>query len=68
MVAWRCRETFRIYRIVIFAAYFIRRAARAVEWDGFENRCTGNGTGGSNPSLSAENKNPGIFWIQGFFN
>ena len=25
-----------------------------VEWDGFENRCTGNGTGGSNPSLSAD--------------
>lgn len=24
-----------------------------VEWDGFENRCTGNGTGGSNPTLSA---------------
>ena len=24
-----------------------------VEWDGLENRCTGNGTVGSNPTLSA---------------
>ena len=32
---------------------FIRRGARAVEWDGLENRCTGNCTEGSNPSLSA---------------
>ena len=29
------------------------RDARAVEWDGLENRCTGNCTEGSNPSLSA---------------
>ncbi len=27
--------------------------ARAVEWDGLENRCTGNCTQGSNPCLSA---------------
>ncbi len=33
-----------------------RRVARAVEWDGFENRYTLTGVGGSNPSLSA------IFW------
>ena len=26
-----------------------------VEWDGLENRCTGNGTVGSNPTLSAIN-------------
>ena len=31
-----------------------RRDARVVEWDGLENRCTVNGTGGSNPSLSAK--------------
>ena len=31
----------------------IRRDARVVEWDGLENRCTGNGTVGSNPTLSA---------------
>ncbi len=30
-----------------------RRDARAVEWDGLENRCAGNRTGGSNPPLSA---------------
>ena len=29
------------------------RGARAVEWAGLENRCTGNRTEGSNPSLSA---------------
>ena len=29
------------------------RDARAVEWDGLENRCMGNCTEGSNPSLSA---------------
>jgi hypothetical protein len=26
-----------------------------VEWDGLENRCTGNRTVGSNPTLSASN-------------
>ena len=30
-----------------------RKDARVVEWDGLENRCTGNCTEGSNPSLSA---------------
>ena len=30
-----------------------RRGARAVEWAGLENRCPGNRTEGSNPSLSA---------------
>ena len=30
-----------------------RRGAREVEWDGLENRCMGNCTEGSNPSLSA---------------
>jgi hypothetical protein len=30
-----------------------RRDARVVDRDGLENRCTGNGTEGSNPSLSA---------------
>ncbi len=33
--------------------YPARRDARVVEWDGLENRCTGNCTEGSNPSLSA---------------
>ena len=33
-----------------------RRDARAVEWDGLENRCMGNCTEGSNPSLSANHK------------
>ena len=32
-----------------------RRGAREVEWDGLENRCTGNRTVGSNPTLSATN-------------
>src|SRR5215467_12483544 len=31
--------------------------ARVVEWDGLENRCTGNRTEGSNPSLSANQMN-----------
>ena len=31
----------------------VRRGARAVEWDGLENRCGGNSTQGSNPCLSA---------------
>lgn len=30
-----------------------RRGARVAEWGGLENRCGGNFTGGSNPSLSA---------------
>ena len=30
-----------------------RRGARVVEWDGLENRCAGNRTVGSNPTLSA---------------
>ena len=33
-----------------------RRGARAVEWDGLENRCGGNSTQGSNPCLSASYK------------
>ena len=44
--------------ILIFAKQLTpignRRDARAVEWDGLENRCTGNGTVGSNPTLSAK--------------
>jgi hypothetical protein len=35
-----------------------RRDARVVEWDGLENRCTGNCTEGSNPSLSANSAGP----------
>ena len=31
----------------------LRRDARAAEWGGLENRCAGNRTEGSNPSLSA---------------
>ncbi len=31
----------------------LRRDARVVDWGGLENRCPGNWTGGSNPSLSA---------------
>ena len=30
-----------------------RRGARVVDWDGLENRCAGNRTVGSNPTLSA---------------
>ena len=30
------------------------RGARVVDWDGLENRCAGNRTEGSNPSLSAK--------------
>ena len=33
--------------------FTVWRNARVVEWDGLENRCTGNCTGGSNPSFSA---------------
>lgn len=33
------------------------RDARVVEWDGLENRCAGNCTEGSNPSLSANRNN-----------
>ncbi len=33
-----------------------RRDAGVVDRDGLENRCTGNGTEGSNPSLSAYKK------------
>ncbi len=31
----------------------VRRDARVVDWGGLENRCPGNWTEGSNPSLSA---------------
>ena len=31
----------------------VRRDARVVDWGGLENRCQGNWTEGSNPSLSA---------------
>ncbi len=42
----------------IFAAFKIqRRGAGVVERDGLENRCTGNCTEGSNPSLSAKTLN-----------
>lgn len=33
--------------------YKLRRGARVVEWDGFENRCTRKSTQGSNPCLAA---------------
>jgi hypothetical protein len=33
----------------------MRRGAGVVERDGLENRCTGNRTVGSNPTLSANN-------------
>ena len=33
-----------------------RRGARVVDWDGLENRCAGNGTVGSNPTLSASSE------------
>jgi molybdate transport system ATP-binding protein len=38
------------------AALHPRRGARAVEWDGLENRCAGNCTVGSNPTPSAKSK------------
>jgi hypothetical protein len=37
----------------VFIFTLNRRDARVVEWDGLENRCAGNCTEGSNPSLSA---------------
>ncbi len=33
--------------------WLARRDARVVDWGGLENRCPGNWTEGSNPSLSA---------------
>ena len=42
----------RIYNFVTAK----RKDAGVVDRDGLENRCTGNGTEGSNPSLSAEEK------------
>ncbi len=33
-----------------------RRDARVVDWGGLENRCPGNWTVGSNPSLSAKDE------------
>ena len=35
-----------------------RRDARVVDWGGLENRCPGNWTVGSNPSLSADHCTP----------
>ena len=35
---------------------FVTAKRKDVDRDGLENRCTGNGTEGSNPSLSAEEK------------
>ena len=35
----------------------VRRDARVVDWGGLENRCPGNWTEGSNPSLSAKYRN-----------
>ena len=45
-------------KVIIFAAATFllllnRRDARVVDWGGLENRCPGNWTVGSNPSLSA---------------
>ncbi len=37
-------------------AQLTRRDARVVDWGGLENRCPGNWTEGSNPSLSANDK------------
>jgi hypothetical protein len=44
-------------KAIIRKNYFslTRRDARVAEWDGLENRCAGNCTEGSNPSLSANN-------------
>gem|GEM_PF-5310910 len=39
-------------RVLCFR-FLLRRGARAVEWDGLENRCGGNSTQGSNPCPSA---------------
>ncbi|GEM_PF-1439811 len=43
------------------------RDARVVEWDGLENRCMGNCTEGSNPSLSAQTIFQPRHDSQGFF-
>lgn len=50
---------------VIFAVGF-RKDAGVAERDGLENRCTGNCTEGSNPSLSAI-KNAGLEWCRPAF-
>ena|GEM_PF-6485532 len=42
-----------VFLVINFTKLFFRRDARVVEWDGLENRCAGNCTEGSNPSLSA---------------
>ncbi len=39
-------------RIPHLPHFILRRDAREAEGDGLLNRCTGNGTEGSNPSLS----------------
>ena len=46
---------------IFLCTFRIRRDARAAEWGGLENRCAGNRTEGSNPSLSAN-----IYFL-GFF-
>ena len=43
-----------------------RRGAGVVERDGLENRCTGNRTVGSNPTLSATNYVIDIHYRYGF--
>ena len=40
-------------QVLQFADKYSRRGARVAEWDGLENRCAGNCTVGSNPTLSA---------------
>lgn len=45
----------------------IRKDAGVADRDGLENRCTGNRTEGSNPSLSAECIGRRIFGLRRFF-
>ncbi len=42
-----------------------RRDARVVDWGGLENRCPGNWTVGSNPSLSADHITPVSLMLTG---
>jgi hypothetical protein len=42
----------------------VRRDGRVVDGGGLENHCTGNGTGGSNPSLSANHHSLMLAWCR----
>jgi hypothetical protein len=44
------KENFPLYGVFLSLP---RRCARVVEWAALEMRCTGDCTGGSNPSISA---------------